>query len=143
MLLSPHFSSKDILWWLRSLDLEIGHFLGCCLGICHGSRRLRWCWRLVLEAALHWETCRCVTRRMRQAVDLESPSWVLELMPPTEVLWFVRSLVVFPLLLAAPGLLPQSWGLLTPVCWLLLLFQLGCDRIHRLPNLVLAASGRR
>ena len=42
---------------------------------------------LVLEAALHWETFRCVTRPMRQAGDVESPSWMLELMPPVGVLW--------------------------------------------------------
>ena len=40
----------------------------------------------MLEAALHWETCRCVTRPMRQAIDVESPSWMLELMPPVGVL---------------------------------------------------------
>ena len=97
----------------------------------------------VLEVAPHWETCRGVTPPMRRAVDLKSSSWMLEPVPLVVVLWSDQPLAVFPLLLFAPRLLPQSWGLLTPVCWLLLLFQLGCDRIHRLPNLVLAASGRR
>ena len=91
----------------------------------------------MLESDLHWETCRCVTRPMRQAIDVESPSWMLELMPPVGVLWSGQCLVVFPLLLSALGLLSRSWGLLMPVCWLLL-FQLGCDRVHRLRNLVLA-----
>ena len=62
---------------------------------------------------------------------------------PVGVVWSVQPLAlfllstVFPLLLSALGLLSRSWGLLMPVCWLLL-FQLGCDRVHRLRNLVLA-----
>ena len=41
---------------------------------------------LVLEEALHWECCRCITRPMHRVIHLESPSWMFELMPLVGVL---------------------------------------------------------
>ena len=124
---------EDVLWWLRNsvwilfITSVVGsvhaRVVGGCVGAWGGSSfgdlslcnsadaSSCWCWVSIVD------------------VGVDASCW-------GSVVW--ESLAVFPLLLSALGLLPQSWGLLMPVCWLLLLFQLGCDRIHRLRNLVLA-----
>ena len=86
---------------------------------------------------------RHVTQPICRAVDRESPSWMLEPVPPVGVLWSVQPLAMFPLLHFAPGLLPRSWGLLMSVWRLLLVFQLGCTHVPRLPIPILTTSDRR